>query len=326
MAECRRRRRNVIVPPPLSWVVMKNLIRRAYIDIEKMYPGEGWAGNDPFVERAYHNITHTHGVVWATDKILGTMSNDPRSEINARGINLGCLIAACHDIDQRQGAPTASHISLGGQMYTKEMRHRFVGLIEENSVEILLGRMCQENMTYGTELFTEEDMRIAREAILATVPGFDPELGTVIQPNLSEGASFITHALALADLHAAMMRGGAAFLADGNAVFREENIDVARTLLRSPNISQAEKDFICERIMAWYRMQIRFAEGRKIVVQKQLLWLPETMRDPVMNLFKFDRAIAAARKRVKSIDAKVQAGYPPSFEEMVLSMGYTVIL
>ncbi|MDE1970160.1 MAG: HD domain-containing protein [Patescibacteria group bacterium] len=298
----------------------QELIDRAHEDINALYRQDT---DKPLERREYHNIGHTKGVEKNAERILRTIQEaDSSLGVTPRDVILARLIAAYHDIDQSQDKPNEVKENVEGEELTKSLRKRFIATIEKNSAGILLGRMQQMNEEQG-ELFTEHDKDIVKEAILATVPGFDRSLGTVTQPNLHEDASFITKAVALADL-GAMMGGGEEFLEDGNRVFREDNIDIAEALEHPEMIDERKKRYFATRIQNWYRTQVSFVEGRQQIFEIQLLSFPESVRDKVKELFKFDEAIAAARQRIADIENATQAGRPYSFEQMMESMGYAL--
>ena len=311
---------------------VEELIALAHNDIEYTYRAEEV---DPLERRDYHNLTHTKGVEDKTTIILNTIKNNSSVEITERDVMLGRLIASHHDIDQSQKEPNIISEKMGEKEFQKEIRVRYTVKIEQNSAGILVGRMEQINEREKKKIFTESDSTIATEAIEATIPGFGKitagydlegkpiEFGTILQPNLKEDASIITYAVALADL-GAMIDGGEEFLKDGNRVFREDNIDIARAL-KDPAELQKEgrKEFICSRILGWYKMQVSFVKGREILFKKHLIDLkerkgvsPEAIL-AIEKLFNFKDAIDAAETRLEDPKNKKK-----SFEELVLAMGY----
>ncbi len=295
----------------------EELIALAHDNIENMYREEE---QNPLERREYHNLAHTKGVEEKAERILNVMrETDPSTGITDHDIMLARLAASHHDIDQSQKEPNVVPEKVGEKEYQKELRARYTVKIEENSAGILVGRMDQINEREKKVVFTEEDKTTVNEAIVATIPGFDR--GTVIQPRLSPDASLVAHAVALADL-GAMMDGEKEFLADGNRVFREDNIDIARMLDNPENLTDDQKQFIYQRIKNWYKMQVGFVEGRYGVFQEQILFFPDSVREKVKELFKFDEAIQAAKDRLQKIEEREQSGDRPSFEEMVESMGY----
>ncbi|MBI5421448.1 MAG: hypothetical protein HZA35_04045 [Parcubacteria group bacterium] len=297
----------------------EELIARAHEDIEGRYRREE---GDALERREYHNVEHTKGVEEKAELILRTIQNaDPSIGVTNRDIIVARLIASYHDIDQRQDDPKISSEKIGEGEFQKKMRARRTIRIEKNSAGILIRRMKESNKKEGKVIFTEEDQRVAREAIEATIPYFIH--GTIIQPYLKEDASLITQAVALADL-GAVIDGGEEFLKDGDRVFREDNIDIAEILDKQEDVSNEQKEFICKRIKDWYTFQIGFVEGRKEIFELQILSFPETVKEEVKKLFKFDEAIQAARKRLDVLEDREKHGDKPSFEEMMRSMGYTL--
>ncbi len=337
-----------LVPQKESLFEMRSasqeLINEAHANIEDMYKVEE---QDALERREYHNVEHTKGVEDKAEKILNTMREaDPSIGITDRDIVLARLIASHHDIDQSQKEPRRESETVGGNEFEKELRVRYTKQIEKNSAGVLLGRMQQINEREQKEIFTTQDMETAKKAIVATIPGFSgktvtqPELNAFVEESLKRQAELeekgeagsleeerkkymLVLTVALADL-GAMMDGGEEFLRDGDRVFREDNIDIAKTLDKHEGLSSEQKEFICKRVKDWYKMQIGFVEGRKEIFEQQILLFPEHVRDHVRNLFKFDESIQAAKKRLEILEEREKNGDKPSFEEMVEGVGYTL--
>lgn len=72
-------------------------------------------------------------------------------------------------------------------------------------------------------------------AIMATVPLFDTDLGTVRQPNLGPNPHPIALAVAMGDLATAPMEGKERFLEEGIVLFNEDNLDIKEKLLHLSN-------------------------------------------------------------------------------------------
>jgi len=150
------------------------------------------------------------------------------------------------------------------------MRKRFTVDNEKASADVAIEFMNQINQEVGTQVFSKDDKNTIREAIDATIPGFDPEKGTVVQPNMNEQSSLVARAVGLADLGTAGMDGPKAFLPEGDALFREENLDILEALKNPKNISGDQKEYYRKRMLGWSKFQPKFANGRKDLLEKEL--------------------------------------------------------
>ncbi len=334
----------------------ERLIAEAHSNIGDMYRTEE---QDPLERREYHNVKHTEGVEDKAEKILNTTRKaEPSIGITERDIILARLIASHHDVDQSQDEPKITPERMGDEEFQKTQRKRYIEQIEKNSAGILVGRMQQVNEQGKKEVFTKQDMEIARAAILATIPGFAK--GTVVQPKLNDFAEeslkrqlelkeegkmklleeekkkyILVLTIALADL-GAMMDGAEEFLRDGNGVFREDNIDIADAMEVTLKMSDQQKEYIYGRIKGWYGAQVKFVEGRREIFELQILSFPDAAKEDVKKLFKFDEAIQAARERLQKVngdEAIMEKEADPEkkkkmkdllFEVTVKEMGYRI--
>lgn len=269
---------------------------------------------NPLDNLAFHNTQHTRGVIERTKKILEAMGASDRL------VRLGEFIAANHDTVQEY------EITVDANSGVKK-RSRFIEKNEDASAD--------EAITYMRaypSIFDEEDMETVREAIQATIPGFDMGKKTVIQPNLLESidaatvqerlmtsaSELVTRALALADLGTAGMEEPDSFVHDGDAIFREENIDVLEALRHPQSLSEEQKEAFKKRMLDWTANQIAFAQGREASLDKELEGLPEDMERSVRGLFThFDANIQRAQ-------SKVDRRKLMTFEELVRDFGYEI--
>jgi hypothetical protein len=285
-------------------------IKFALVEIEKKYERGAEQERLPF-----HNKAHTESVIRRTTLVLeAARSADPEA-VTERVVEFGKLIAAYHDIVQNWTEKVEAHPQFGKKL----VRHRFAIENETDSMDALM--ICMEranlNSPHGN-LFSAEDIAIAREAIMATVPDYDPETKTAIQPQLNEKSSLVAKALALADLGTAGIDGPESFLVEGDALFRENNLDIAEALAEGDNSDPDAKERYRQRMLKWVQDQISFAEGRKQRLNSELEGLPENVQNEIRKLFiNFDATIEAAR-------AQLEARRSMSFEELSRSMGYGV--
>ncbi|MDP3947726.1 MAG: hypothetical protein Q8Q41_03495 [bacterium] len=258
----------------------------------------------------FHNTRHTKDVVRRTGLIFSAIREARPELVSERDIALGRLTAAYHDIIQRWEENRARD----GE-FEKTMRRRFTTQNEYESAERAVQFMdCLD--AAQDPLFTEEDKMIVREAIDVTIPGFSPEKGTVIQPNLKETSSLITRAIALADLGTAGMDGARAYAEEGDALFREENLDILEAAKDPGRLPEAQKQYYAKRMIGWSKFQATFARGREALLENELTGLDEASKNAAKKLFnKFSDTILRAEEKGKQRESM-------SFEELLADMGY----
>jgi hypothetical protein len=171
-------------------------------------------------------------------------------------------------------------------------------------------------------IFSEQDEAMVNAQILATIPSFDPKLGTVVQPELNAESSPITKALAWADLNTAGMEDSNRYIIEGDALFREENLDIEDAfdgVQDGQTLNDKQKAYFLWRMNNWNRAQIGFVEGRKKGLEQEVAFLPEDIREKLLQevFSHFDETISLAREI-----AKRRSGL--SFEEMATEMGYQI--
>lgn len=231
---------------------------------------------------AYHGVAHTCGVLARSMVLAHAMGLSP-SEIDLVGI-----AASFHDTVQEWEEYHRPDGAL--------VRRRFVGRNEEASAaEAVL--WMRESGAYDDRAY-----QLVTDAILATVPGWDPVLRTVIQPNLHVESHPVIRAVALADLGTAGMEGER-FTEDADPLFREECLDIARALrtatMRS-ELDEEQQEAFRQRMVAWRELQMHFACGRKQLLEVELGDLSATSKERVRSLFGgFDAAIAASSRIVE---------------------------
>ena len=259
----------------------------------------------------FHNTQHTNDIIRRTKSILFAL--EKIGFASRRDVEIGVLAAAFHDTTQKW----EGNVVQDG-LWSKVIRKRFTGENENVSAEEAVAFMKKANQEAGKEIFSLRDIDAVREAISATIPGFNPELKTVIQPNLNERSSVVARALALADIGAAGMDGPEAFCREGDAVFREENLDIMDKLKNINALSDKEKKYFRERMLNWTKFQSNFAKGRKALLETELQGILELARDEVKKLFKeFDRSIETVEKSAEKRQSL-------SFEELARDMGYKI--
>ncbi len=256
----------------------------------------------------YHNTRHTESVIRRTKEILTAIVQAGQVGRSERLVELGELAAAWHDTVQDGEVD-----SIEDSSFTKKLLKRFAEKNERRSADEAI-----EYMRSTGGVFSGKDEQTVRQAIEVTIPQFSPEMGTVVQPNLSLESGVIARAVALADIGAAGMDGPEEFLREGNAIFREDNIDIAEALQHPEAMSDAQKDFFKKRMLGWSGVQESFATGRRNRLDAELEGLSEEEKTAVKALFtKFDESIQNAHE-------KAERRKEMSFEELARDFGYAV--
>lgn len=237
----------------------------------------------------YHNCPHTNDVVDRTTRVLEIVA--PQYVLEGR------VFASGHDVYQEWENVT---VLVGDFPVTK--KQRAIGLNERVSADMLVAYMREVNNKQGI-VFPEAVIARTHAAIAVTVPEFDVQRGTVLQPNLTRDSHPVAIALALGDLGGAAMNGGAYFLEEGNKNFREMNSDISEYVrlygfeLSKRCGSGAEKAALRERFLADAAGQVRFAQGRLALLPYELSLLPgEHMTSVAQLMGRLPEAIRAAQQ------------------------------
>ncbi len=240
----------------------------------------------------YHGAFHTTSVVSRVERILRAVQAANPELVSERDIQIGTIAASFHDVVQHWGEGT-SQIA---DMPAVTMKRK-TGFNEEASAFMARKHMAEANEREGKELFTEVDMATVTEAIMGTVPGFDVQLRTVVQPNVTEESSIITKALALADLGGPAMDGPETYQWEGDSLFQEMNLDVRYTKDRGVPIAKIYEDAVKKRALEWTASQAEFAYGRAVRFhQTEVLWFPEEARNAVGAIFSsYNETVLAAQ-------------------------------
>ncbi len=170
----------------------------------------------------------------------------------------------------------------------------------------------------GKPIFTHEDMRTVKEAILATVPSF--EGGAVTQKNLTPESSLLAVAVALADLGEAGMDKFESFISGSKAEFRETNIGLGRMIAGMRKTGEPIADYVKEqyrqKMVAWSKGQIGFIGGREKLLETDIAALTGDQKGAVRRLFvNFAENIKRMRETLKEREGM-------TFEQLAANMGY----
>jgi len=266
--------------------------------------------DDPHMRLDYHTSAHTQDVMYRTEVLLRILS--PQDVLEGR------LLAAGHDLYQEW----TDAIKMVGA-YPAVTKKRAIGLNEKVSADMLVAHMRDVNGKQGL-VFPETIIDRVHAGIAITVPAFDQQTGTVLQPNFTPDAHSAAKALALADLGGGAMHGGAYFVEEGNRNFREMNSDITEYArlygfeLSKQCASRGEYEALRERFLADAAAQVRFAQGRLAVLPHELSMLPPEHRYAVsQSMGKLPEAIQAARavldmRSVMTLDELVTDVYKSS--------------
>lgn len=257
---------------------------------------------NPEDDLPFHNVKHTEGVIRRTALLLRAMRAEERT------IQIGRLAAAFHDTVQNWEPNPGPD--------GKVMRKRFAGANEAASAAEAVAWMRQY-----PEVFTTEDCALVTEAIMATVPGWDPEAKTVYQPNLKADSHPVVRAVALADLGTGGI-DGRDFAKEGDPLFREENLDIAvaiRNAKSRADVPTDRQEAYKARMLGWSRSQAGFVRGRKQRLELELGNLDAILKDRVRSILftSFEKAALAADELVTQ-----RENLP--FWEVAREMGYSV--
>ncbi len=261
----------------------------------------------------FHGREHSQDVIDRSATILRTMQSEG-GHVSEKDVALAKIAAAYHDAKQEWVVNDQWKEGSDDAKFGKKLRQRKTRDNEINSAKKAIEAMRYANKGAGKEIFTQIDMERVADAIEGTIPGFDPDLGTVVQPSAESSQDIITRAIALADLGEAGMSGPKAFLDGGDKLFMEENIDMWN--LDPAKLSDEQKVYYKKRMDGWNGFQPIFANGRKEKLSDELATLPDESRTHLEKLFnKFDASVKAATAR-----AKIRKGM--NFDELYTSMGF----
>jgi hypothetical protein len=163
-----------------------------------------------------------------------------------------------------------------------------LGTNELDSAKELLAYMDNQKDDEGQPLFNEQDRNDVLFALAATVPDWDVKMGTVKQINLNESSRELARAVALADLGEAGMDPDA-YLVAGDALFLEDNPDIADAVEHPDKYDDEQKARFAQRITGFSQTQAGFALGRKNRLSQELEGLAPDQQERVRATFnRFD--------------------------------------
>jgi len=244
----------------------------------------------------YHGGLHALRAERRTASILDTARFANPTLLTTKDVALGRINALFHDTvqvwEEKDGR-----------------RKRSTGYNERESAEIAVGFLSRVNLRYHRELFTPDDKKLTRDTINATKPGFKD--GTVIQPLLTPSSHIITKGVDMSDVNGCLIDGPAVFIPEGDALFREDNIDIL-VALREKGVSNLTAEQIKEfrdRMFEYLTCQMRFVEGREAWLESDLDGIPKPAKSAVRGLFTKGDASKTALREAIAVRKNLQFGH-----------------
>lgn len=255
----------------------------------------------------YHGLTHTKGVVARTERILAAIqaSDMDGSLVTSRIVALGKFAAGWHDVVQKREADGARGPDN-----------------EQQSANLATTYMRSMNEQLGN-IFTDVEVMSVHDAIMLTVPTFDTDRGTVVQPQFAEHHdNIIAQALALADLGGGGMEGADTERWETDALFSEDNPDFIaykHAIDEDPSMKDSVKEEVYkEKMMSWLASQSRFIRGRQQQVEEDIGSMDPLAQEPVRQLFhKYDESVS-------EIHDMVSRRKPMKFDSLVADVDHVL--
>lgn len=315
-------------PEPIDPKIIEDGINLAIQYVESLnYWNSQKENHDPKEVLSYHNVDHTKSVIERYTRIVSLIREIDPNLISIREIQIGQLGSAFHDdvqnfvekVEIEKDTINGMPNPFAGM--EKKVRARDTINNEEESYKPAIAYMREVNKT-KPNTFTKIDEDMLHQQIAVTVPDFDIENKTVFQPNLNKDSKIVDIALALADINGAGIDGAEQFINEGNALFREENLDIMEAVFDMRNgqiIPEKNKEYFKQRIIIWSQIQPAFAQGRKNLLDKEISSLSPAiqtaLKEKIFN--KFDESIGATKKLLSERKNM-------NFEEIIASMGYKI--
>lgn len=276
---------------------------------------------------AFHQVTHVREARYRGRRIREACRRGGM-ELSVEDDVLSDIAIAGHDLLQEFDVQTENEKwSADDRKYGRKFRKRHTGANEDATGVRIAEFMRRRNAIVDEIVFPEPGIARVQGGVEGTEP--DPrrwkELGTVYQPRAEHSRDIVVITAALADLGEAGMEVPEKYLAGGDNLFIEENIDMWD--LAVDELDDDAREYYRARMMDWVYGQIGFAEGRKKRLEVETQHLPDGAREEVRDLFyrdggepgervsRFDDTIEAARERAAQRELM-------SFEDLYADMGF----
>jgi len=258
---------------------------------------------DPLRRLPFHNRGHTSGVIRRTRKILEKIRAVAPELITEHEVDLALFSAAYHDVVRRHEIERRQE-----KDFVVVKRKTFNRINEEESADDAIQYMEDANKEAGRIIFSPHDKELVKKTIAGTITGFDDER-KFIQPDISPSSPMIERILALADVGASCIEEPQVYLREGDAMFREGNVDIDDALAHPEKISDEQlKEFYRQRLLSWFKIQADFAERvgelalqyfRDVSPDKKVT---EAIQNTIRSLFHFtEQSVDTARQRYERL-------------------------
>jgi|CXWL01.1.fsa_nt_gi hypothetical protein len=263
----------------------------------------------------FHVTRHSRDIVRRVLLILSSLRLADPSLVSEDDIENGQLLAAWHDSDQDYTLQEVEDSPFVKIKRNRKPQNEGDQTNEEKSAERLIAYNNEQRAQGQVVTISEDEVRAG---MIVTKPFFNGQ--TVIQPEVTEATDIIPRVLALADIGGAGMDSSEQLFWEGDAVFREDGVDITLAVTSGEVLSLEREEYFKKRMLEWSRFQIPFAVGRQDLFEKEIGPLPENAKEVLRTLFnRFGENIRAVEDRAEQRERM-------SFQELVASFGYRTLL
>jgi hypothetical protein len=241
----------------------------------------------------YHRIDHVISVQQCAQLIFQVIR--PYLSADVETINrMELLLDVCaitHDLVQ---------VFMPHEPYTS--RRRQAGVSENATVEKLFAYIQVFNQQIlasnpeSTAIFTDTDLAIIQEAIIATTCDYDVAEQSIYQPSLydeSQLISVVAGIIALSDINSLGIEGIAYYKREGGLLFLEENLDII-PIIQNQSVGTLFTDDpelyenLRQRLLRRGKFQVNFAKSRLNRLSSELAFLPaDAIPTVTQEVFKY---------------------------------------
>ena len=241
----------------------------------------------------YHRIDHVISVQQCAQLIFQVIR--PYLSADVETINrMELLLDVCaitHDLVQ---------VFMPHEPYTS--RRRQAGVSENATVEKLFAYIQVFNQQIlasnpeSTAIFTDTDLAIIQEAIIATICDYDVAEQAIYQPSLydeSQLISVVAGIIALTDINSLGIEGIAYYNREGSLLLLEENPDII-PIIQNQSVGTLSTDDpelyenLRQRLLRRGKFQVNFAKSRLNRLSSELAFLPaDAIPTVTQEVFKY---------------------------------------
>ncbi len=239
----------------------------------------------------YHTLSHALSVKRRASKIFQSIKpilaeSTPVATLD-RLESLIKLCAMAHDMVQCFHPPTEANKS----------RKRFPGVSETATVNKLIDYIQNLNRQLAIDnldasiLFSDLDLKIIRDGIMATICDRDPQAGkasysfspySIYQPylyNSQHKISIVGSIIALADLGTLGMEGVENYIQEGIWIFIEDNLDLKELILNCDCSPKLDKHITRTRLLNMTQFIVNLAKERVARLELEISGFTASMRE-----------------------------------------------